>query len=677
MADHPDTATVEAARAGDPAALDRLVGASLPLVQAVVGRALDGHADVDDVVQETMLRALGGLRDLRDADAYRSWLVAIAVRQVRERHRARRALPVALVPDDAHDAVADFTDVTIARLELTGQRRETAAATRWLEDDDRELLALWWLEASGHLTRDDLVDALGVTRQHAAVRVQRMKAQLDTARGVVRALDATPPCADLAAVTAAWDGRPSGLWRKRIARHARECPQCAAAWTGLVRADALLTGMGLVPVPAVLEAATRLACGTSAAGTGAAGGAAGATTGGTTGGTAGAPLDVAALAPAPPVPVDAVGAVAAHAAHAAPAAGAATTLALVGTDVGRRVLTAVLVTGLVGGGGAAVAVDRAQDAPRPAVTQAAAATTAAPAPTRRPAPPRRTPRPVVTPTPAPAPEPTPVAEPAPTPAPAAPVAAPPPAPAPAAASGKKGVATWPFDGAAGALGDVGAGWYYSWSASDDAVPAPAGVEFVPMIWGRDHVTDATLAQARAEGSVLLGFNEPDLGEQSAMSVEEALDLWPRLEATGMRLGSPAVAWGGDAPGGWLDRFMTGARERGLRVDFVTLHWYGSDFSPAAVDHFLGYVDAVHARYGLPVWVTEYGLMNFGGSPRYPTGAQAAAFIAGSTAGMEARPYVERYAWFGLPAVGDSVEFGLYRDATTPTEAGLAYRAAGG
>lgn len=46
---------------------------------------------------------------------------------------------------------------------------------------------------------------------------------------------------------------------------------------------------------------------------------------------------------------------------------------------------------------------------------------------------------------------------------------------------------------------------------------------------------------------------------------------------GMRLGAPAVAMGADAPGGWLDQFMSGARARGLRVDFVPLHWYGWDW----------------------------------------------------------------------------------------------------
>jgi hypothetical protein len=44
--------------------------------------------------------------------------------------------------------------------------------------------------------------------------------------------------------------------------------------------------------------------------------------------------------------------------------------------------------------------------------------------------------------------------------------------------------------------------------------------------------------------------------------------------------------------------------------------------------------------------------------------------------MEKRSFVERYAWFGLPAVGDSVDFGLYRTSSTPTAAGRAYRAAG-
>jgi hypothetical protein len=247
----------------------------------------------------------------------------------------------------------------------------------------------------------------------------------------------------------------------------------------------------------------------------------------------------------------------------------------------------------------------------------------------------------------------------------------------AKASKKKGVGVWKFTGLSDALADVGAGWYYNWAPSNDDVPGPASVEFVPMIWGKANATDATIAQAKRESEgELLGFNEPDMAGQANMSVEDALAAWPKLQATGLRLGSPAVAYGGDTAGGWLDRFMSGANDKGYRVDFITLHWYGSDFSDAAVNQFLGYVDAVHKRYNKPIWITEYGLMNFSGSPKYPSDAQKVAFINGSTKGMQSRSYVERYAWFGLPAVGDSVDFGLYKDGHTPTAAGQAYKAAG-
>src|SRR3984957_10205417 len=93
----PDAGLVIAAQGGDRAALEALLGQYLPLLYNIVGRALNGHADTDDVVQETMLRAVRGLGELRDPSAFRSWLVAVAVRQVRD-HVAARRLPIARDP---------------------------------------------------------------------------------------------------------------------------------------------------------------------------------------------------------------------------------------------------------------------------------------------------------------------------------------------------------------------------------------------------------------------------------------------------------------------------------------------------------------------------------------------------------------------------------------------------
>ncbi|KOY54180.1 sigma-70 family RNA polymerase sigma factor [Streptomyces sp. XY332] len=255
-------ALVAAARAGDARAQDELVSTYLPLVYNIVGRALNGSCDVDDVVQDTMLRALDGLGTLRSDESFRSWLVAIAMNRVRAHWQARHSAPGESGLEAAWelaDPGADFVDLTVLRLQLEGQQRETARATRWLETDDRALLSLWWLECAGELTRAEVAAALELSPQHTAVRVQRMKAQLESARVVERALGTQPPCEALRTVTTGWDGLPSTLWRKRIARHARECVQCAGLWGGLLPAEGLLAGLALVPVSVALLAGVRAA----------------------------------------------------------------------------------------------------------------------------------------------------------------------------------------------------------------------------------------------------------------------------------------------------------------------------------------------------------------------------------------------------------------------------------
>ncbi|MET9244155.1 sigma-70 family RNA polymerase sigma factor [Nonomuraea sp. NPDC003709] len=247
--------TVLAAMAGDRDAIDELVRSHLPLVYNIVGRAMNGHPDVDDVVQETMARVVTGLSGLRDPGSFRSWLVAIALNQVREWRQAPGAALAAI--DEAMglaDAASDFATLTVTRLGLSGQRKEATEAARWLDADDREVLALWWMEVAGELARTELAAALGTNEQHAAVRVQRTKGRLETARAVVRALAARPPCRELAAVAQTWNGAPSDLWRKRLSRHVRDCPVCGEHVSDLVPAERLLAGLGLVAVPAGIAA---------------------------------------------------------------------------------------------------------------------------------------------------------------------------------------------------------------------------------------------------------------------------------------------------------------------------------------------------------------------------------------------------------------------------------------
>jgi len=245
----------------------------------------------------------------------------------------------------------------------------------------------------------------------------------------------------------------------------------------------------------------------------------------------------------------------------------------------------------------------------------------------------------------------------------------------AARPAKKGVGAWTFAGVDTALSKSGASWYYTWGTGHQGIKSPRGVQFVPMIWGAGSVTRANLRQVRREGPYLLGFNEPDNGGQSNMTVAQALALWPRLMATHLTLGSPAVAAGAATPGSWLDQFMTGARAARYRVNFITVHWYGADFATGAAVHQLeSYLRAIHARYHLPIWLTEFALIRFGATTVFPSARRQAAFVTAATSMLQRLRFVQRYGWFALPATAGDGTAGLFRPGAVATRAGRAFEA---
>ena len=615
---NPSAETVTAAQRGDQDALDELLSFSLPLVYNIIGHSLRGHADVDDVVQESMLGIVRGLPQLREPTAFRSWVAAVAIRQLRrhyaERAQAPRPDSLAYAPERP-DPAADFVDVCVLRLGLSGQRREVAEATRWLDEADQELLALWWLEAAGSLKRTELANALEVTTQHAAVRVQRMRVQLDLGRVLVRSLNRTPRCTELSAAAVGWNGAPSPLWRKRLGRHVRSCADCGECARGLMPADGLLVGLGLVPVAIVLSpkvlqamqqgrAANRAARSVTR--------------------TRRAAVGVTAVVAAAAVAATVV----TNQQPTRQSASAAQIKTLTTTSSAPTIASPAASTRSTASTAASAASSVASSAAAPK-TSAAPRTSAAAVP------------------------------------------------ASPATSTKKGAATWNFSGIDNAFAASGVSWYYNWAADPQGITGPRNVQFVPMMWGAASVTSANLTEVEHEGGDLLGFNEPDSSSQANMTPQQALDLWPKLMATGLTLGSPAVAVNAATPGGWLDQFMQGAKARGYRVDFITVHWYGSDFTTSdAVSQLESYIQAIHARYDLPIWLTEYALINFSGStPTYPSAQQQAAFVSASTSMLQGLSYVQRYSWFAFPATTPG-QSGLFQPGGAPNLLGQAYEAAG-
>ncbi|RSS51687.1 sigma-70 family RNA polymerase sigma factor [Streptomyces sp. WAC07061] len=256
-ADH--AGLVVAAQAGDDRAREELIAAYLPLIYNIVRRAVSGHADADDVVQETLLRVVRDLPALRAPDSFRSWLVAITLRQIQTHWQRQRVFAgrTTVMDEALHlpDAAPEPEDATILRLHVSDERRQIAEAGRWLDPDHQVLLSLWWQERAGLLSREDIAAATGLTVAHAGVRLQRMREQLELSRTIVAALAVRPRCPQLGETVAGWDGLRTSVWRKRIARHTRDCPACTATATNRVPAELLLLSLAPLAVPAGLVAA--------------------------------------------------------------------------------------------------------------------------------------------------------------------------------------------------------------------------------------------------------------------------------------------------------------------------------------------------------------------------------------------------------------------------------------
>ena len=183
-------------------------------------------------------------------------------------------------------------------------------------------------------------------------------------------------------------------------------------------------------------------------------------------------------------------------------------------------------------------------------------------------------------------------------------------------------------------------WYYDWTGNGRSSES---VEYVPMIWGAKTLGQQPLQKSTGPKppTALLGFNEPERGDQSKMSLDQAIELWPKLEelatAHKLRLGSPAPS---SDPGGmrWLEAFMERADRQKLRVDFVALHWYRSRDGSA----FATWLNEMHRKYRRPLWITEFN--GWSGTER-----ENLAFVRTALRALERDSDVERYAYFNTKA----------------------------
>jgi RNA polymerase sigma factor (sigma-70 family) len=159
-----DRALVAATHAGDPAAFARLVVRHRPTVESVLRRMLP-HDEVEDVLQETFLRAYLGISRLRDADRFGAWLCGIAVNLAKMRLRQRAVRPAVAVGDA-------MTSADIEESELLQTVQDAVAL---LPPGQRNVVLMHYVD---DLSCEEIARLLGTTPGAVRVRLHRARTQL-------------------------------------------------------------------------------------------------------------------------------------------------------------------------------------------------------------------------------------------------------------------------------------------------------------------------------------------------------------------------------------------------------------------------------------------------------------------------------------------------------------------
>lgn len=173
-------------QAGEAAALRAFVEHYQRAVFALLSRIIGQHAEVEDLAQETFVRAIRALSgfDVDGAALLSTWLLTIATRLAldvcRKRSRERRWFAAEPVRDATSEPRAATPELELQRSELRGA---IAAAVAALPDDQRAAFVL--AEFHG-FSIEDIAAALQAPASTIKTRLFRARTKLSRALGQYR-----------------------------------------------------------------------------------------------------------------------------------------------------------------------------------------------------------------------------------------------------------------------------------------------------------------------------------------------------------------------------------------------------------------------------------------------------------------------------------------------------------
>lgn len=236
--------------------------------------------------------------------------------------------------------------------------------------------------------------------------------------------------------------------------------------------------------------------------------------------------------------------------------------------------------------------------------------------------------------------------------------------------GKRGLA-YRYDGAADAKSFAGknAHWAFNWES--DSRGDIGGTTYIPMLRSLDRAGNWLVnaeAAIKAGAKMVFALNEPDMEGDTNLSPSAACDAWIQYinplaaKYPDVTFAAPAVS-STDASGkglDWLAQFKTACPKAVYHA--INIHWYGP--SSAGVTAFKAHVDKATSQFGLPAFVTEFGL--------YPGESASAAesFLKDALTYLDGNDKCSGYAYY---AVGNFVaDANLLGNANSLTGTGKIY-----
>jgi len=170
------TEWVQRASRGEASAYSELYRRSRPMVaRLVAGFAPLDSDEVEDVVQETFVRAFKALPRLKEVGAFEAWLLSIA--RNRARTRLERKSSMRRLEDDVADPEPEAVPHIPEALQL---ERDIEAVRRLIhelpEGEEKRTVQLFYIE--GELSAREIAEKLGVGKSAVTMRLERFRSRI-------------------------------------------------------------------------------------------------------------------------------------------------------------------------------------------------------------------------------------------------------------------------------------------------------------------------------------------------------------------------------------------------------------------------------------------------------------------------------------------------------------------